>query len=327
MRCGLFCFFENWHNDFRLAYQNQFALLQYAEELGYDEAWLAEHHFNATGASPSIFPLLTHALAITQQIHIGAAAVLLPFHHPIQVAEDLATIDLLGNHRLLVGVARGGPFPLQNKHFGVQEEEARGRLLESLTLINRLLYQENVSFQGHYYQVDNINIYPRPARKLPFYLATGSENGVRYAAEQHYGVMGGQPWALEKLQTLIQHYRQINASGSDKFTILRAFYVAPTREEAYAVAQPMLNHVAGQMRKPLTAAPTIANGLPMATPQMANQLLANAIVGNVADCREKLRQLKESVQPYSVVLRPATQSLEQSRQCLRIFKEEILPYV
>lgn len=324
MRCGIFCFFENWHNDFRRAYQDQFALLQYAESLGYEEAWLAEHHFNATGASPSIFPLLTHALAVTKTIQVGAAAILLPFHHPIQVAEDLATIDLLSNQRLLVGVARGGPFPLQNKHFGVVEEEARGRLLESLALVESLLYQENVSFNGQYCQAENVTIYPRPERKLPFYLATGSENGVRYAAEQGYGVMGGQPWALEKLQSVIQQYRQINASGSDKFTVLRAFYVASTREEAYAVAQPMLNHVAGQMRNYFQAT---GNPLPMATPQLANHLLDNAIVGSVADCREKLKILKDNIQPYSVVLRPATKSLEQSRHCLRIFKEEILPYV
>ncbi|ALG68837.1 LLM class flavin-dependent oxidoreductase [Beggiatoa leptomitoformis] len=324
MRCGIFCFFENWHNDFRLAYQDQFALLQYADELGFNEAWLAEHHFNATGASPSIFPLLTHGLAITRQIQVGAAAILLPFHHPIQVAEDLATIDLLSDNRLLVGVARGGPFPLQNKHFGVSENEARGRLLECLALVESLLYQTNVTFSGQYYQAEEVTIYPRPQRKIPFYLATGSENGVRYAAEQHYGVMGGQPWSLDKLQEVIQQYRHVNASGSDKFTVLRAFYVAPTREEAYAIAQPMLNHVAGQMRHYFQAT---GNPLQMDTPQLANRLLENAIVGSVVDCREKLRHLKESVQPQSVVLRPAAQTLTQGRHCLRIFKEEVLPYV
>ncbi len=107
MKTGLFCNYENHYQDARRAIFEQVALVKQAESLGFEEAWVSEHHFSESNLSPSMLLLLAHLAGITVNIHLGTAAVLLPFHNPIRVAEDIATLDYLCNGRLLFGVAKG----------------------------------------------------------------------------------------------------------------------------------------------------------------------------------------------------------------------------
>lgn len=116
MRTGLFCTYENPHHDYRSAYAEQTKLVQLVETLGFDEAWVAEHHFNPNASSPSCLAVLAYLAAKTTRLRLGSAAVLLPFRNPIQVAEDVATVDILSEGRFDFGIAKGGPFPIQNKH-------------------------------------------------------------------------------------------------------------------------------------------------------------------------------------------------------------------
>lgn len=83
------------------------ATVQHAERLGFDEAWVTEHHFNRFSVSASISPLLAHLAGVTSTIRLGSAAVLLPMHDIRRVAEDAATVDALSDGRLMLGVARG----------------------------------------------------------------------------------------------------------------------------------------------------------------------------------------------------------------------------
>ncbi len=79
MRTGLFCTYENPGRDYRAAYAEQMKLVQLVEALGFDEAWVAEHHFNPDASSPSSLAILAHLAARTARIRLGSAAVLLPF--------------------------------------------------------------------------------------------------------------------------------------------------------------------------------------------------------------------------------------------------------
>jgi len=109
MRTGLFCTYENPHHDYRSAYAEQTKLVQLVETLGFDEAWVAEHHFNPNASSPSCLAVLAFLAAKTTRLRLGSAAVLLPFRNPIQVAEDVATVDILSEGRFDFGIAKGGP--------------------------------------------------------------------------------------------------------------------------------------------------------------------------------------------------------------------------
>lgn len=143
MKTGLFCNYENHQQDDRRAIFEQVALVRQAEKLGFDEAWVSEHHFNAGNISSSMLVLIAHLAGVTTTIKLGTAAVLLPFHNPIRVAEDIATLDNLCNGRLLFGVAKGGPFPKHNQHFAIPLGESRARMLEAMALIQKLLYEND----------------------------------------------------------------------------------------------------------------------------------------------------------------------------------------
>ena len=242
MRIGVFCTYENHERDFARCFDMQTRYVQHAEALGIDEAWVAEHHFDPDAVSPSILMLLAYLAGVTSRIRLGSAAVLIAFRNPIQVAEDVATIDILSNGRFDFGVAKGGPFALQNKHFHAGADHSRDMTLEALGLVNRLLYQDHVSFTGEYYQASDVTITPKPLqRPIPTYLATTTPGAIRYAARNDLGVMAAPPYPLSRVLDIIETYREASGSGADpRLTLARFFYAAPTREEALAEAVPFI---------------------------------------------------------------------------------------
>ncbi len=120
MRLGLFLNFEHGEETNLAAFQRQIDFAEKAEAFGFDELWTSEHHFSSFTQSGSTLALMAYLAGRTGRIRIGAAAILLPLHNPIRLAEDLATIDILSRGRLNLGLARGGPFPSQYAHFHVE---------------------------------------------------------------------------------------------------------------------------------------------------------------------------------------------------------------
>ncbi|BAZ69431.1 Luciferase-like protein, subgroup [Fischerella sp. NIES-4106] len=229
MKTGLFCNYEDNHQSVQRAISEQVTLIQHAESLGFEEAWVTEHHFNDFSVSSSILVLLAHLAAVTSTIRLGSAAVLLAFHNPILVAESIATLDHLCYGRLALGIAKGGPFPEQNKHFDTPINEAIAKMLEAMTLIHKLLYQDNVSFHGKYFQCSNLTIYPKPLQKrIPVYLATSDPEAIGFAAINSFGLMGGVQFSVEKLKSNIAKYQAINSSGAEKLILARFCFVART---------------------------------------------------------------------------------------------------
>ncbi len=179
------------------------------EALGYDEVWIAEHHFNATATSPSPFAILAHLAARTSRLRLGSAAVLLPFRDPVLVVEDVATVDILSGGRFDLGVARGGPFPEQNKHFGVGPDEARARTSEAPTLVQRLLTEDEVSFDGTFYKADGVALTPKPLqRPVPTFYATSTTDSIGLAARHGYGLMTAAPAPLARACGSVRLYRE-----------------------------------------------------------------------------------------------------------------------
>ena len=325
MNVGLFCFYENYQGDFQQALANQTKLVKHAECLGFNEVWIAEHHFNPFSVCPSILMLAAHLASVTETIRIGTAAVLLPFHDPVKIAEDLATLDILSHGRLNVGVAKGGPFPLQNKHFRVNEEKSSEMMRESLDIIAKLLYSDHVSWDSEHFKLDDVTIYPKPSQEpIPFFLASAGEESIRYAAERGYGLMGAQLWPVMQLKATMQQYQAANSTATSRLTLLRPFYVAPTRDAAFSVALPSLQRFIEKMQGEVKRNPQVngKNHLPN-----IESMLNSAIIGSVEECREKIRMLRDELPLQSLVLRPVADTLSANLQSLQLFVDEVRPYV
>jgi alkanesulfonate monooxygenase SsuD/methylene tetrahydromethanopterin reductase-like flavin-dependent oxidoreductase (luciferase family) len=317
MRTGLFCTYENPHGDYRSAYAEQTELVELVEALGYDEAWIAEHHFNATATSPSPFPIVAHLAARTSRLRLGTAAVLLPFRDPVLVAEDVATVDILSGGRFDLGVARGGPFPEQNRHFGVGPDEARARTSEALALIQRLLAEDEVTFDGAFYKADGVVLHPKPLqRPVPTYYATSTTGSIALAARHGYGLMTAAPAPLSRAYESVRLYRQAAPGIDPRMVLFRFFHLAPTRAEAIADAEDLLRPFVERKRR------TSRRVEPEAKPWLT-ALIEDSLVGTQADVLGKVAQIQQELGARSLVLKPLSPDLAKRKADLRIFSELI----
>ncbi|QGM98133.1 LLM class flavin-dependent oxidoreductase [Methylocystis parvus] len=323
MKFGVFCTYENPDADFARAYSAQSKLIRRAEALGFDEAWVAEHHFDPDAASPSIFPLIGYLAGVTSRIRLGSAAALLAFRNPIQVAEDVATVDVLSGGRFDFGVAKGGPFALQNKHFDVEEKDSRAMTVEALELIDRLLNEETVSFQGNYYACDHVSIAPRPLQSpVPTYVATATPDAVAYAARRGFGIMGGSPFPIERIVQAVEAYREAGGPEADPRLILARFYFAArTRDKALAQAVPFIHRFSERMQGIFLAR---GEKGPVFDP---SGLIERSLIGSFDEVRDKIAFLQERTGFRSVILKPASLDEDRNLGALDDFAEHIRPFV
>ena len=133
----------------------------WADELGFDSAWLAEHHFSRYGILGNPITLAAALMERTQKIKIGTAVLVLPFHDPIRLAEDAALVDNIGGGRLALGIGRGYA-PKEFKGFGRSVAENKELYQEVVDVVELAWSQENWSYQGKYFNYENITTYPRP---------------------------------------------------------------------------------------------------------------------------------------------------------------------
>lgn len=330
MKTGLFCTYENHYQDAYRAITEQTTLVKHAEALGFEEAWITEHHFSDFHVSPSITTLMAYLAGVTSHIQLGSAAILLAFHNPVTVAEDIATLDHLCNGRLLVGVAKGGPFPEQNKHFGTAIAESRTKMLEALELVEKLLYGTDVSFAGTHYHCNHLTIHPRPLQHpIPVYLATSDQEAIELAAIHSFGLMGGPPFSLDRLKANVTQYRAINSSGSDKFVLTRFFFVGRTDEEAIQAALPFIRSFVARMTKNVASLSHDGNTQhfkPSVTQQTCfdeTYLLENSIIGSVATCRDRIKRFQDELNLGTLALKPCSLDLQQNLTSLTCYAEQI----
>ncbi len=119
-------------------YRTHLDLIVDSERLGFDNAWLTEHHFVDDGYSPSLLPIAAAVAARTTRIRIGTFLLLLPLHNPVRVAEDTATVDLISGGRFDLGVGLGYRLAEFDDQ-GIPVAERAGRMQEGLTIVRRLL--------------------------------------------------------------------------------------------------------------------------------------------------------------------------------------------
>ncbi len=321
MRTGLFCTYENPGNDYKAAYTEQTKLVQLIEALGFDDAWVAEHHFNPGASSSSCLNLLTYLAACTTRIRLGSAAVLLPFHDPIRVAEDVATLDILSGGRFDFGVAKGGPFAVQNKHFGVNKDESRARACEALAFIQKILTQDGVCFNGDFFKADDLSLTPKPVQNpIPTFVATSTADMVRVAAKHNYGIMAGPPFPLDVARDNLRVYRETARHADPKLVLIRFYHLAPTHQQAVEEAKVLL----GPFQERMRAQTAIMQ--PEWVPWFnIDRMIKDSLIGTPAEVRDKVLQIEIELQPRSLILKPVRDNFAQRRVDLRVFAETIRP--
>jgi natural product biosynthesis luciferase-like monooxygenase protein len=191
-----------------------------AEELGFEDYWVAEHHYSNYGVVPSPAVLLAAAASRTSRIGLGSGVSILPFHNPLQVAEDYAMVDLLSNGRLTFGAGRG--FLIHEyEAFGIQnQQDSRERFDEALAIIRTAWEGERFSFHGKHYTVDDVLLNVLPVQKPgpPIYQAALSPSSYEKAANSGVPVAGVATTlrTLDRIEERVGSFKRLWAeSGRD----------------------------------------------------------------------------------------------------------------
>ncbi|MBM4385877.1 MAG: LLM class flavin-dependent oxidoreductase [Deltaproteobacteria bacterium] len=171
-------------------------LARAAEAAGLDWVGVAER-FDARGGVPDALTLCAAFAAATARVRIATAALPLPLHHPLRVAEHAATIDSLSAGRLELGVGLGAaetPFG----GFGLEEAERAERFAESIAILRAAWGSGVVTFRGKHFACENVAVFPKPAQDEgpPLWLAASAPAALRRAAELGVGVMAPASAAL-----------------------------------------------------------------------------------------------------------------------------------
>ena len=194
MEFGYFTLSDN-HYDNNTRSSNQFvaditAEALYAEKLGMHSAWIGEHHFNSLGVLSCPDLVLSYVAANTKHIRLAPAVTVLPLHHPIRVAEQWATLDLLSNGRVDFACGRGYD---QREYlpFHVSFADNQGIFEEGLELVRRLWQADGrMSHHGKHYSFDDVRITPKPVQQpIPTYVGSFSKPSIELAARLGCGLI------------------------------------------------------------------------------------------------------------------------------------------
>jgi alkanesulfonate monooxygenase SsuD/methylene tetrahydromethanopterin reductase-like flavin-dependent oxidoreductase (luciferase family) len=221
------------------------ALGDLAEPLGFDSLFALEHHFTGYAMSPSPTQLLSYYAGRTKRITLGTAVIVLPWHDPVRVAEEIALLDVLSGGRCLFGFGRGAA-SVEYAGFRVPMDEARPRFVEAAQIVIQALTNETFSWDGQFFKISPTSIRPRPIShpERRFYASSVSPESAEIMARLGFGVLVvmQNEWTVAAQD--IQRYREIATSVGHTPRppiILTNISVAESRDEAHERAATYLS--------------------------------------------------------------------------------------
>jgi len=166
--------------------------VSYGEQLGFDSVWLAEHHFHSFAGFFSAPPVIGAALAQrTTKMRIGTAVLLLPYHNPLRVAEDYATLDCLSGGRVEFGIGHGF-VKWEALTFGIALDDLRERFKENLEVVLKAWKEPKLNHKGRFHEFSGVEVWPRPVQEphpAVWMAATTSVESFEYSGAQGFHMM------------------------------------------------------------------------------------------------------------------------------------------
>ena len=195
------------------------------EAAGFDSVWTSEHHFVDDGYMPSQLPVLAAIAARTSRIRLGTGVLLAPMFDPLRLAEDAATVDLISDGRLILGLGIGWRDE-EFEGFGVPMRERGSRMEGHLAVLRQAWSDGLVTGDGRHFRYEGLNVTPKPARPggPPIWLGAGAEAAVRRVGRLADGYFAGpaSPASLARRMGWVRE--EANAAGRDADAITANLY-------------------------------------------------------------------------------------------------------
>ena len=314
-----------------------------ADRLGFDYAWLAEHHFSTEyGIMPDVWVYAGHLAALTKRIKLGMAVVTLPLANPVRVVENAAFVDILSGGRVMLGLGSGYR-KYEFDGFGLDFEVRRDMQDEALAIVLDLFRTGRSKRNGKHFTVEiagDYELLPQSIQKPypPLFLAGATERSIGTAGRLGFGLMLSTLTPFDTLSTQIAHYRANLGEASEearanpgfgRVDIARWVYVAETDAKAKRDSEEGLlrhlkhffgGHQSGYLGQVSQGKESVASGLDYDT------LARSTIIhGSPETVVERIVQLKAKTGLSSLMLHyPPWYGTDKAKASLELFAREVM---
>ncbi|HUC51209.1 MAG TPA: LLM class flavin-dependent oxidoreductase [Xanthobacteraceae bacterium] len=212
-----------------------------AEALGFKSSFLVEHHFTGWNQVSATLMLLTALAMRTTVLRLGSAVMVLPWHNPVLLAEQAATLDLISGGRFDFGIGKGYRHS-EFSGFQIAPEQAQARFDEAVEVMKRAFTtRRRFSHHGRFWHFEDIIVEPPPAQQPhpPFWVAAGSEASIRHAAARGFNLILDQYASAAALGERIGIYKEERKTHGLSFdpaqvVVARQLYVAKDEADKQA---------------------------------------------------------------------------------------------
>lgn len=283
-------------------YQECLAEVALADELGLDTVWLGEHHLTPDGMTPAPLVLAAAIAARTARIRIGTSVLVVPLHHPLRLAEEAATVDLVSAGRLVLGVGQGYA-EHEFAAFDVPRQDRATLLTEGVAVLRSVLATGRTG---------DLQVTPSPRRRVPLYVGGVTEAGLRRAATLGDGVIVycATPADLRERRALLDA-----VAPNTPLICTSILHVAKSADQAWAEAAPGIAYLENQI--------SAYAGQPN-TPVLPREAY---LVGTPAEVASRLENLAEELRFEHFAHWARLPGVPHERACesLRLFADEVMP--
>jgi probable F420-dependent oxidoreductase len=318
---------------FTREYRETLDLVRLAESMGFDSAWVSEHHGASDGYLPSLLPMLAALAASTERMQLGTGVVLAPFHDPLRLAEDAAVVDQLSDGRLILGLGIGWRDE-EFRMFGVPRSERAIRTAETIDVLRRAWTGRRFSFEGSAFSYDRVRVTPPAAREggIPIYIGGYADAAVRRAGRMADGYITDADAAEEVRPALSMLDEAARSAGREPrslgIALIQNAFVA-NDADAWEIARAGVGHQLGTYRAWEQGADTSDNDRFEPTPPDEERMRTWTPAGTPGEVLRALRPLVEAFGDRElhliVRLHYPGMDLEPAARAVELFGREVLP--
>lgn len=315
----------------------------YAEEIGFHSAWVAEHHFSRYGLGSSSLVFSASVAAQTKKIRLGTAILVPPLHHPIKLAEDAATLDLVSGGRLDAGFGRGTA-GYEYAGYNVDQGESQERFQETISIVQGLWTTPGFSYSGKYFDVEEVNLVPPPMQKPhpPIYIAaTRTPATLDYvAASGHPLIIGVVLDIVDAVDLCHRYVEKSKEAGYDvpisRIPFFRYVYVGETKEQARKDTEAELSWTLdmGQWRRTFERGSEVYHKMDDWRKERTELPTSNehlydrrAIIGTPAQCVAQIKELQsQGIEYFGCNFSFGAMEQGKMLRSMKLFAEEVMPH-
>jgi alkanesulfonate monooxygenase SsuD/methylene tetrahydromethanopterin reductase-like flavin-dependent oxidoreductase (luciferase family) len=303
-----------------------------AEALGFHGTFVVEHHFTGFGQVSATLNLLTWLGARTTTLRLGTAVIVLPWHNPVLLAEQAATIDLLSGGRLDFGIGKGYRYN-EFVGFDVPFSDADARFEESIeVLLKCWTSEERFSHKGRFWSFKDIIVEPPPARKPhpAVWMGAGSPRSIRDVARRGFNLLLGQYASPTDVAESITIFKDAVAASGRVYDpmmvgVTRAFFVAENDAERDEALERRLANRLRQLKLATQPDGTVHGGPDRASGDPVAVNVNSAMYGNPDEIARRLEDLRQSGVGYVLINGGGSGGGARGRASMRRFAKEVLP--